>query len=185
MINKHDGISPICKGCAIIKARKVTLENPEKKKGYYDKAESKPQRIKYMREHSARQRKEGKQAEWQRKNPEKLKEYGELHHDHTISPKQWTSCKEYFSNKCAYCGLKLKDHYFTRMGITKNGDFHKEHVIHNGENDLSNCVPACSSCNFHKWKFDLEDWYREYPRFSRYRLNKIHKWLDEDYKLYL
>lgn len=54
---------------------------------------------------------------------------------------------------------------------------HKEHVDHEGANDLSNCIPACKTCNSHKWEFDMESWYRNYEHFSEERLNKIKEWL--------
>ena len=66
--------------------------------------------------------------------------------------------KKYFNNECAYCGLPLSEHYFTRKGVTKLGDFHKEHVDHEGLNDLSNCVPSCSECNSEKNKKIFEKW---------------------------
>ncbi len=71
-------------------------------------------------------------------------------------------------------------------GELKNFDLHKEHVNHNGANDLSNCVPACYSCNSKKWIYEFEDWYNEGNEiFSQYRLDKIYKWLSNDYKIYL
>ena len=31
----------------------------------------------------------------------------------------------------------------------------------------------------------MEEWYKNNPNFNQERLDKIHKWLDEDYKLYI
>ena len=71
-------------------------------------------------------------------------------------------------------------------GELKNIDLHKEHVDHNGANDLSNCVPACQSCNSSKWEFDFNDWYcPNNPVFTQERYEKIVKWLEEDFLIYI
>lgn len=63
---------------------------------------------------------------------------------------------------------------------------HKEHVIDDGSNKLDNCVPACKDCNGHKWEYPLENWYNDNnPFFSQEKLDKINKWTNEDYKLYI
>ncbi|OME70491.1 hypothetical protein BSK65_11210 [Paenibacillus odorifer] len=65
-------------------------------------------------------------------------------------------------------------------------DLHKEHVNDDGANDLSNCVPACYSCNSQKWKFCFEDWYNESNKsYTEDRINKIHIWLKIDFRRYL
>lgn len=129
------------------------------------------------------------QSEWRQANPEKCREYSKFkaqYKSHKISIKEWNSCKQYFNNECAYCGLHISEHYFTRKRVTKNGDFHKEHYDDDGANDLSNCLPSCGSCNFKKWRINFDEWYcEENPVYSKERYNKIIKWLDEDYKLYL
>jgi hypothetical protein len=176
-----------CKQCSKIRSRKITIKNPEKRKIYYDKFNNKPEIIQIMRKASEKQRKDGKQAIWQKDHPDKLKIYNNKreHKIHDISKKEWISCKEYFSNTCAYCGLPLTEHWITYRGVTKLGDFHKDHKDHNGANDLSNCIPACESCNCKKWEHPFEEWYTsDNPVFSQERLNKINKWLQEDYKLY-
>lgn len=71
--------------------------------------------------------------------------------------------------------------------ITKRReDLHREHVVHDGSNKLDNCVPSCKWCNSKKWEYALDEWYREtYEHFDEERLQKIHKWLNEDHKLYI
>jgi hypothetical protein len=70
-------------------------------------------------------------------------------------------------------------------GELKLTDFHKEHVLHDGANDLSNCIPSCKTCNSSKHTENLEVWYtKDKSIFSKDRLNRIHKWLNEDWKLY-
>jgi 5-methylcytosine-specific restriction endonuclease McrA len=98
--------------------------------------------------------------------------------NHKITKIEWESCKKYFDNKSAYCGFDDQEHK-----KLYNQQLHKEHVIHNGENDLSNCVPSCKHCNSQKWEFTLEEWYNEgNPSYTKERYDKIIKWLKEDYK---
>ena len=123
-------------------------------------------------------------TQYRQNNPDKIKQYN-LHRKqnkkHKISKKEWESCKEYFNNSCAYCGISNED----AKKKYKNY-LHKEHVDYNGANDLSNCVPACKSCNSLKWEYTLEDWYnKNNSRFTQERLDKIYKWLNKDYKNYI
>lgn len=63
---------------------------------------------------------------------------------------------------------------------------HKDYVVHDGENDLSNCVPACKSCNSSKHNFELNYWFKERSEhYSESRLYKIYNWLNSDYKQYI
>ncbi len=104
-----------------------------------------------------------------------------MNRTHSISNEEWEDCKKYFNYECAYCGLSVKDHYITFNEEERLGDFHKEHVDHEGENDLSNCVPSCKSCNSRKWEHDFNEWYTENNEvYSIERLSKIIKWLEED-----
>lgn len=140
----------------------------------------------YYQTHQEQERE--KQRNFQKKHPDKIKIYGEKRNakNHKISQKEWKSCKEYFNNCCAYCGLPISQHFYTRKGIIKQGDFHKEHYDDNGANDLSNCIPSCGSCNSKKWKHPFEEWYiPSNPVFSLDRLKRINQWLNKDYKLYI
>lgn len=121
-------------------------------------------------------------------HPEKHREYGDKHKakEHKISKAEWENNKKYFDYKCAYCGLPLEEHWITRKGVKKLGDFHKEHVDHFGSGDLSNCVPSCRECNSYKWEFEFENWYNEKnPRYIKEKHDKIIKWTTEDYELYI
>ncbi|WP_412729342.1 HNH endonuclease [Cytobacillus praedii] len=92
---------------------------------------------------------------------------------------EWVACKNYFNDSCAYCGLHIDEHF-----EEFNQDLHRDHVNHEGANDLSNCIPACKRCNGSKWKFELVEWYSEKnENYSIERLGRIHKWLNEDYLL--
>jgi len=187
--NKTDYLHPNCILCGIQKMYVWREGNPD-----YLEKENKRTNEKYhtdneykqrIKNSSTERRKDGKEREWQRKHPEKLKVYNKQHSQHIISKEEWKADKEYFNNECCYCGLKIEDHYFTRLGITKNGDFHKDHMVHKGSNYLNNCVPACGSCNSSKHTDSLEDWYNIHnPNYTEARYNKIIKWCTEDYKLY-
>ena len=130
-----------------------------------------------------------KDRKWRENNPEKTKKYSiyrYLHKKHNINNQEWENCKKYFDYKCAYCGLPIEEHYYTRNGITKLGDFHKEHFNHNGSNGLENCVPSCENCNSSKRKKNFEEWYNiNNPRHSIEKYDKIIKWIIEDHKLYI
>lgn len=96
---------------------------------------------------------------------------------------EWQSCKDYFDNSCCYCGLHIDNHYRRYNGKLRKEDLHKDHADHFGVNDLSNCIPACHSCNLHKWEFELKNWYNENnPNYTEERLDKITKWLEGDWE---
>lgn len=106
--------------------------------------------------------------------------------DHIISEKEWDDNKRYFDFCCAYCGLKIEEHYRIYSGKIQKYDFHREHYDDDGANDLSNCVPSCGNCNSQKWEFEFEDWFNvSNPKYSEERYEKIIKWITEDYKLYI
>lgn len=187
--NKTDGFYPECKRCSSAKAMKWKIDNPEKDKENDARYRNKPSSKKNKSISNKKRKKLGKEKEWQQKNPEKVREYSlfrMLHKKHEITKTEWGNCKKYFDYRCAYCGLPLSQHYYTRNGITKLGDFHKEHVDHNGTNGLENCVPSCSSCNDQKWQFGFNEWYNENNEwYSKERYDKIIIWLTKDYKQYI
>ncbi|HEY8891044.1 MAG TPA: HNH endonuclease signature motif containing protein [Clostridium sp.] len=175
-----------CKNCVNIRAKEWRKNNLDRSNEINKKYFEKPEMVQYFIDKSIRQRKSGYALEWQRSNPDKLKVYGESHNEHIISKKEWNDCKQYFNNECAYCGLKLEDHYYTRLGITKNGDFHKEHVIHGGSNYIDNCIPSCGRCNSSKHTALLEDWYSVHnPNYTEDRYKKIIQWTTIDYIQYI
>lgn len=178
--NGIDGLFPYCKKCTIKKSYRWGEENKGKKKAFMKKEDSKPHSKERTRRWSKIRRLNGEHKKWQSNNTDKLKKYRENHNNHTITDKEWASCKNYFNYECAYCGIseqEAKSRY--------NQLFHKEHVDHSGLDDLSNCVPSCKGCNSSKWTFDIEDWYNESNKvFDKGRKEKILKWLNEDYKLY-
>jgi uncharacterized protein YuzB (UPF0349 family) len=184
-----DRLSPYCRKCESKKNTQWGQSNRDKMRGYYrknNKTEVTKQR-KYL--FSKHQKDSGIYLEWQQNNKDKIKQYQEnrkQHGEHKINKKEWVSCKEYFNNECAYCGLPIDKHYNKFAGEMRWTDLHKEHVDHDGLNDLSNCIPSCKTCNSSKYTSILEDWYIENnPNFNQERLDKIYKWLNEDYKLYI
>lgn len=190
--NSKDGLYPECKRCS--SKRSYERENRDKegakeyKHQYY--IDNKEKRLSSFKERYNTKKDEWKvyQKEYIKKNPEKFKKYSvyrSQHKKHQIRKIEWEECKKYFDYTCAYCGLPLSEHYYTRNGITKLGDFHKEHANHKGSNDLSNCVPSCQVCNSEKHDKSLEEWYINSPKYSKERYSKIIQWLTEDYKLYI
>jgi len=178
--NSIDGLHNRCIECEIKKAAQWKKDNPEKFAISQARIEAKLERKLSNRKRAEKQRKEGKQQIWQKNNPEKMKQYTLNHRNHDISTKEWQACLKFFDNKCAYCGISLEEH------LEKyKQQLHKEHVDHNGYNDVRNCVPACRSCNDKKWAFPMEEWYNEQEYFSEDKLNKINMWCKEDYKQYI
>ena len=111
---------------------------------------------------------------------EKYKIYGKKRYakKHEIYDIEWENCKKYFDYKCAYCGLPIEEHYFPYNNEMKLYDFHKEHVIDEGKNDLRNCIPSCSSCNTQKHTKSLNNWYNSInPNYTYERYYKIYLWL--------
>lgn len=185
--NSWDGLHPYCKECAIKRA--LLFQDNEVQR--VRMKEHRRKNIKYRlndRASSKRRNLDGRQKAWINANKDKVKQYNKNKQQnkiHKISKSEWYACKSYFNNECAYCGLPLENHWIIFKGELKLGDFHKEHVDHNGANDLSNCVPSCKRCNGQKWVFPMEEWYRQQDFFSQERLDKIYKWLNNDYLLFV
>jgi hypothetical protein len=145
--------------------------------------------IKQQRKNNAnKQRESGYQANWQKENTQNVNNYSRKHRqkDHRVSDKEWDACKFYFNHRCTYCGLAIEDHYILRSGELKWFDFHKEHVIDNGRDDIKNCIPSCQSCNSEKHQDTLNQWYNpKNPKYTYERYHKIYMWLRYDYKKYI
>jgi len=188
--NTIDWLHNLCKECEIQKAKQWAKDNKEQHNENNRKAfkENRWDIKNIIRENSKERRLQGKHKEWQQNNTDKMKKYNEnrRHKNHNINDEEWKSCLRYFNNKCAYCGLKAEDHYNMYRGELRLESLQKEHVDHEGKNDLSNCVPACKSCNDRKWKFEFEEWYnKDNERYSQEKNDKIIKWINEDYKQYI
>lgn len=190
--SSSDGLHSWCKECTKKRASKWQKDNPERYKEIRKGTEEKPRTKLLKREMNQRLLKEGKRKDWQNNNKDKISEYVRNKREnktHNISNEEWENCKNYFHYRCAYCGLAIEEHYIRFKGQIRLGDFHREHVDDKGANDLSNCIPACKSCNSKKNILTLDEWYSNENElcgcYSFERLLKIFKWLKEDYKQYI
>jgi HNH endonuclease len=132
----------------------------------------------YNQKHSTKIR----TKEYYYENREKFMEYRSKRANkiHDIDKNEWEACKDYFDNSCAYCGLTEE-----KAKEMQGQYLHKEHVDHEGLNDLSNCVPVCKSCNSSKRDYHVDEWYNENnANFTKERLELIKHWLDTDHLKY-
>ena len=185
--NKTDHLHPECKRCSILKALEWAKENPEKEKELRHKINTNPsEKTRETKRRDAQTRRDnGKYYEWLKDNPDKQRAYTLNHRQHDITEKEWKLCKDYFNNRCAYCGLPIEEHIVSRKGKYFVMDFHREHVDDDGYNDLRNCVPACRECNSAKHDFIMIDWYSKQTFYDEVRYNSIVLWITEDYKQYI
>jgi hypothetical protein len=181
-----DGFNPYCKECARRKSREYKSKHLEEclrkeYEYYHNNTEKRKLKIyEYTEKHKDHYIELSKQ--WRQNNKDKIKQYNydRYNKNHKIYSKEWENCKQYFNYECAYCGIseiKAKEQ--------QGQNLHKEHVNHEGANDLSNCVPSCRKCNTSKHTEDMKTWYKKQSFYDKDKLNKIHKWLDSDYKLYM
>jgi hypothetical protein len=170
---------PYCKECAKKKTLKWESEHPDKLKE--NRKRTNDNRKDKIYQYGLISQSRGTRLKWQRKNMDRLvKDMSERleHKAHEITNIEWKLCKEYFDNKCAYCGMTYENH----KKIYKQ-DLHREHVDHNGSNKLDNCVPSCKICNSSKKDKEILDWYNENNFvFTQKRFDKILDWIEEDHK---
>ena len=173
-----DGLFGECKQCTL-KKTKAREQDPK----YRDKVLANKYKQNRSENHKERKRKvqerrknDGYWMSYYYSNPEKFKKYRQQHKSHIVTKEEWDSCLKYFNYSCAYCGLSEDE--------VKKGQgqcLHKEHAINYGDDDITNCIPACRSCNSKKWTCDYTEWYNESnPLYLECRYNKIVKWLEED-----
>lgn len=93
-----------------------------------------------------------------------------------LTASEWKTCKKYFNDSCAYCGISEKEH------IELLGErLHQEHIIPirlGGTYSVDNIVPSCRSCNSKKRNRCFETWYKSSDVYSEYRFNKIMDYLE-------
>lgn len=161
-------------------------ENPEIARESKKKVDSKEARKNKKKLHARKRREQGLFVEWQRNNPNRLREYAERrkqNKEHSITKEEWELCKKYFNSECAYCGLHISEHFNLYAGELKWTDFHKEHVDHEGSNKIDNCVPSCKKCNSEKHTYDFYEWFIEGRKgYSDNKKDRILKWLNSDWK---
>lgn len=178
--NKRDGYHPYCKECTKRKSIKWEKDNPEKHKRNYTRRNRHSEKHKERcRIKNKRNLENGYVRSWQMNNKDKLKEYGEKRQNkvHDIIPDEWEDCLNYFNNRCAYCGSITNEEHKLKY----NQRLHMEHVIHEGRNDLKNCVPSCKNCNSEKHIFSLNNWYNENNvKYDYERYLRIYNWMRYD-----
>jgi hypothetical protein len=121
-------------------------------------------------------------------HPEKTMYYNKerQHRNHVMYDEEWENCKRKFNYRCAYCGLPIEEHFVYRRGKYQWQDFCKEHVIDEGKNDLSNCIPSCNTCNVNKNTKGFHDFYNpNNPDFTYERHHEIYLWMRYEYKKYI
>lgn len=178
--SKLDGFQPYCKECTKKKYTKWRKDpnNKEKFSKNRQRMNAKESQKAHFDKANEKRKKEGYFNNYYHDNKDKFKGYrfDHMHKKHDITDEEWEFCKEYFSNSCAYCGIteeKAKKEYGHVL--------HMEHAINEGENDITNCLPACRKCNSQKWIRDFDEWYVESNKvFSTERFNKVIIWLQED-----
>jgi hypothetical protein len=186
--NTVDNFSNRCIECEKKRAMQWKINNRPRVRKSARKYNAKPHIKLKMREASKKQREEGYQVKYQQENKEQINQYSKNRQqkNHRITKEEWENCKHYFANRCAYCGLGIENHLVMKKGKMEYHDLHKEHAIHDGKDNLSNCIPSCRSCNDKKWKFTLNQWYNlSNPIYTYERYHKIYQWLRYDYKKYI
>jgi hypothetical protein len=176
---------PRCRACSVIRNSEYRIKNDNREKRLvtqkqYNKREE-------TKEYQNKMRRDGYRkeylSEYRKSNPNKIKEYNKKYSNkkHKITMKEWDACRLYFDYRCAYCGKTWEQN---KKETRK--DLHQEHAYDDGANDLSNCIPSCQSCNSSKRENDYIEWYSiNNPLFKQERIEKIDKWLIEEYKRYI
>lgn len=140
----------------------------EKNRDYYKKNKEK------VLERTSKYRQANKElhkkrvSSWAKRNREKLavayqkRKSKSMSLPSTLTTEQWNETKEYFNNRCAYCGKEktLAQEHF--IALSKGGGYTKENII-----------PACRNCNSSKHNKDFFEWYPEQEFYSKEREQKI------------
>ena len=175
-----DGFNTYCKQCTKEKSESWR-KNPNNRKAFLNnkrKRNQHPDHKKELQNAYEKRKESGYFRVYYSENREKFTQYrlNHMHKSHEISKHEWLECKKYFNNSCAYCGIKEE------IAKLKQGQYlHREHAINNGANDITNCVPACKSCNSSKWENDYNVWYTsDNPVYDANRDKKITEWINED-----
>lgn len=89
----------------------------------------------------------------------------------TFTNAQWEQCKNYFNNRCCYCGKETvlsQDHF---VAVSKKGEY-----------TANNILPVCGKCNSSKHNYSFTEWYPRQEFYSKQRARKILKYLGYDQK---
>jgi len=173
--------NPECKECSRKRSRNYYKENLKRakrarqlwhrKNAQRVREEKKKYRLENLERVKEKDRKYRKSA----RGKKKYQQYNQRRKqkEHNITNNEWVACKEFFSYCCAYCGMTENDHKRKYQQ-----QLHKEHIIHDGRNDIKNCVPSCRECNAEKRTYSLNNWYNtKNPKYTYERYKKIYQWL--------
>ena len=148
-------------------------KNPEKSKEYYEK--NKEYHVAKSKEYYEKNKEiiASKNKKYQLKNPEKFRVSTQKYKakkrtlEATLTLEQWVKIKDYFNEKCAYCGKesKLEQEHFTPL--SKGGEY-----THN------NIIPACKSCNSSKRDKNFFEWYPKQKYYNKKREVEILNFLN-------
>ena len=83
----------------------------------------------------------------------------------SFSSNDWKRAKDYFNNRCAYCGEK------SELEMEHAIPINREKI---GEHRLGNLVPSCKSCNKKKGNRD----YKEFLTGNDEKIRQIEKYMD-------
>lgn len=114
-----------------------------------------------------------RRKQYRKNNKEKFKFYSKKRDaikrklPHNLTVEQWGKCKQYFNNRCAYCGRTLPLHQEHFIPLSKGGEY-----------TINNIIPACKSCNSSKRDKNFFEWYKTHKYYSNKRENKILKYLN-------
>ena len=90
--------------------------------------------------------------------------------EESFSEEDWENTKDYFDNKCAYCGSEEK------LVMDHAVPINRESL---GEHRLGNLVPSCDSCNSEKGGED----YKDFLKGQEDRISAINEYMeDNNYK---
>ncbi len=185
--DSKDGMRDQCKECIKEREKQYREENKEKVKEYWKqyREENKEKIKKYKKQYREENKEKVKEysKQYYEENKEYYKRYKKQYNkEHpevrtkakqkrralkfnlpsTLTVDQWNETKEYFNNRCAYCGKEksLAQEHF--VPLSKGGEY-----THN------NIIPACRSCNSSKNNKDFFEWYPQQPYYSKEREQKI------------
>lgn len=171
------GFQSECRICGNKRASKNQSDNKERKQ-LYDKKLYKEKTDYYFEKAYRSKEKDPErykltQALWRKLHPDRCNFYSRKHQTHRVSEKEWYECKKFFNFRCACCGMTWEDHY----ELFKE-DLHKDHLYHNGRNDLKNCIPLCKTCNTSKHQDTINEWYNpSNPNYTYERYYQIYLWI--------
>lgn len=179
---------PYCKKCSIEKQKKRQEENKEHyseiKRQWHIKNKEKANARDREWQRNNKERSKEIYKNWVKNNPGRMSAHQEKYRhekEFKIQKSEWEACKDYFNNSCAYCGISENESIDTYGKV-----LHKEHAINKGNNDLSNCLPACTGCNSSKHANDYTEWYTiDNPIYNKNRSKLIINWLNEIHKQYI